>query len=312
MPINRPSNWHPPARPAIRSTLAQASDRPFAINDNLNNAYRSRPDRPWNRSWRPSYGSYYWNYHHHHWDYDCWYWGLGSPGVFYGDVPFGWLYYGYAPYGSLYGYAPYGSLYDTGSVEAAFYNPYVVAVPSRPIVYNYTQPVLVSAATQASRPADDAAAIESSVPNSVTQYFDAARGAFQHGDYPAALGQIDAAIRLDAQDAVLHEFRALVFFAMGEYDEAAEVLYSVLAAGPGWDWQTLSSCYADADTYATQLRALENYVQQNPKSAAANFVLGYQYMCLGNLQAAAERLRVVTQLQPSDKLSAALLKRLTS
>jgi len=111
---------------------------------------------------------------------------------------------------------------------------------------------------------------------------------------------------------VLHEFRALVFFAMGEYDEAAEVLYSVLAAGPGWDWQTVSSLYADPNTYTKQLHALETYVQQNPKSASASLVLGYQYMCLGDLQAADGRFQVVTQLQPSDRLSAPLFKRLTS
>ena len=79
------------------------------------------------------------------------------------------------------------------------------------------------------------------MPSAVASYFDAARGAFQQGDCRAALAQIDEAIRESPNDSVLHEFRALVFLATGEYDEAAEVLYSALAAGPGWDWQTLSS-----------------------------------------------------------------------
>lgn len=267
--------------------------RPMTINSSVNSVYRRRPDRPWNRPYRPRYGPYYWNYHHHHWDYDCWYWGTGYADSFYGDVPFGWL------LGSAYGVA-----------AGAFSNPYDVA-DSSPSVYDYSQPVLVSATTEDVSPADDPAAIDASVPIAVTSYFDAARGAFQQGDYPAALAQVDEAIREMPDDAVLHEFRALMFFAMKRYDEAAQVLYSVLAAGPGWDWQTLSSCYANAGTYATQLHALEKYVQQNPKSAAANFVLGYQYMCLGNLQAAAARFQVVTQLQPSDRLSAAFVKRLT-
>ncbi len=41
-------------------------------------------------------------------------------------------------------------------------------------------------------------------------------------------------------DAALHEFRALVLFALQRYDDAAAALYAVLTAGPGWDWATLS------------------------------------------------------------------------
>ena len=39
-------------------------------------------------------------------------------------------------------------------------------------------------------------------------------------------------------DASLHEFRALVLFALGQYEQAAATLYAVLSNGPGWDWTT--------------------------------------------------------------------------
>src|SRR5262249_25929330 len=137
---------------------------------------------------------------------------------------------------------------------------------------------------------------------------DAGRAAFRQGNYSRALAEVDRAIQGAPNDAVLHEFRALCLFALKRYDEAAQVLYNVLAAGPGWDWQTMSSLYGDPNAYATQLRTLENYVTSHPKSAPANLVLAYHYMCLGELDAAASLLKVVTELQPQDTLSAALLK----
>jgi hypothetical protein len=41
-------------------------------------------------------------------------------------------------------------------------------------------------------------------------------------------------------------------------------------------------------------------------------VLGYQYMCLGDLGASASVFKVVTELQPQDTVSAALLQSVTS
>ena len=46
-------------------------------------------------------------------------------------------------------------------------------------------------------------------------------------------------------DPTLHEFRALVLFAQGQYDAAAATLYPVLNAGPGWDWTTLVGLYPE-------------------------------------------------------------------
>ena len=106
----------------------------------------------------------------------------------------------------------------------------------------------------------------------------------------------------------MHEFRALCLFALKRYDEAAAVAYTVLTAGPGWNWTTLVGLYPDVDTYTNQLRALEAYVESNPSSSSAQFLLAYQYLAQGNTEAAATMFERVVQLQPNDELSASFVK----
>jgi hypothetical protein len=94
------------------------------------------------------------------------------------------------------------------------------------------------------------------------------------------------------------------------YDEAATSLYPVLSIGPGWDWPTLIGLYSDVAVYTRELRALESYVQQNPQSAPAKFVLAYHYVTQGHVDAAIPELRDVVRLQPRDTNSAELLQQL--
>jgi tetratricopeptide (TPR) repeat protein len=142
--------------------------------------------------------------------------------------------------------------------------------------------------------------------------FDAAREAFKAGDSAKAQTLVEKAIGLLPSDATLHEFRALTQFAQGRYKDAAGTLYAVLAAGPGWDWATMRGLYPDEDTYTRQLRALEEYARKDPQSGEAHFVLAYQYLVLGSKDAAVEQLKEVVRVQPQDKLSAALVKALTT
>src|SRR5262249_12436574 len=134
-----------------------------------------------------------------------------------------------------------------------------------------------------------------------------AREACKAGDAAKARTLVEKAIELLPSDATLHEFRALTLFAQGLYKEAAATLYAVLAAGPGWDWQTMRGLYPDEDTYTRQLRALEEYVRKNPAAGYARFVLAYQYLVLGAMDAAVTQLREVVRVEPEANLSAALL-----
>jgi TolA-binding protein len=140
--------------------------------------------------------------------------------------------------------------------------------------------------------------------------FDEARELFLKGDYAGAQAKVDKAIGVLPEDRVLHEFRALTLFAQKKYQDAATTLYAVMAAGPGWNWDTLKSFYPAPEVYTAQLRALEAHAKENAKAADDRFVLAYHYLTLGQAEAAVKALEQVHTLLPSDQLSAELLKAL--
>lgn len=246
-----------------------------------------------------SFGSYHSGWVHGYWNghgYGGWGWrnpywggwGLGlGMGLGWGLSAWG---FGSALYG--YGYMPY-------------YNPYYaapVAVVNQPVAvgsYDYSQPI----DTLTPPPAD-------TVTDPAMAAFDAGREAFKQGNYDQALKLAGDALSTVSSDTALHEFRGLCLFALGRYDDAAASIYAVLSVGPGWDWTTLISLYADPAVYTNQLRALENYCNTNPDSAAARFVLAYHYLTEGHTDAAVDMYRQVVKLMPSDTLSAKLLRQL--
>ncbi len=113
------------------------------------------------------------------------------------------------------------------------------------------------------------------------------------------------------RDAVLHEFRSLVLFALKRYSESAAAIHAVLAVGPGWDWKTLSSLYSNVETYTTQIRALEAHCKSQPQAADARFLLGYHYLTMGHTEEALPQFRVASELQPKDEVSASLVRSLS-
>jgi tetratricopeptide (TPR) repeat protein len=164
---------------------------------------------------------------------------------------------------------------------------------------DYAQPLEVPTDAQAAQ-------TDEGVVREAMDDFDLARGEFRQGRYDAATTDVDRALRLLPGDRTMQEFRGLCLFARGRYDEAAAVLYAVLAQGPGWDYDTQIALYPDAETYTRQLRALEDYVTRRPDDGAARFVLAYQYLVLNQQDAAAEQLRAAARISPEDKLSAHL------
>jgi tetratricopeptide (TPR) repeat protein len=220
--------------------------------------------------------------------------GLALLGLGLGYNSWGWGGYGY-PYGYAYGNQwGYGGWLNSGY----YYNPYYsTSLTLGPTVIDYSQP-LYSVAVEDSGTTDED-------PNTTAAMadFDAARGAFRQGDYNAALDGVHRALERLPNDAALHEFRALVLFAQGNYREAAATLHAVLANGPGWDWATMSALYPGVNVYTDQLRALEDYTRSNPDSADAQFVLGYHYMTEGYQDAGIRKFQRVVQLEPKDQLA---------
>jgi tetratricopeptide (TPR) repeat protein len=218
------------------------------------------------------------DYHFHPWHRGYWGWWR-PPGWFVGGVAAGWM---LAPVQPIFVYS----------------NPFF---DKSVTVIDYSQPL----SPPASDWANDAEALNSA--ESAIAFFDQAREAFWKGAHTDALALVDKAIKALPSDATLHEFRALTLFAMKDFRQAAASLYAVLAAGPGWDWETMKYLYSDVETYTKQLRALENYQRANPKSAEASFVLAYHYLVLGHINEAIEELENVVKLLPESQLSAELL-----
>ncbi|WP_417390808.1 hypothetical protein [Gimesia sp.] len=248
--------------------------------------YGDRNFRLSQNTYRPAYYRHsgyhgYWNYNR---GFGTGYYGYGS-GYGYGNN------YGYRPLGwGLGGWGLGSFLYSSGYL--GYSNPYYVN--SGTTVYNYSQPILVS-----TEPVD-------TDENPMDEVINNAVAAFQQEDYNAALDIINKGITQYPDDAVFHEFRALVLFARGDYQQAAATIHAVLAVGPGWDWTTLSSFYIYDDTYTGQLRALE----AAPQDAATRFLLAYHYLCCGHDEAAADQLRIVVQLKPNDHVAIDMLKML--
>jgi tetratricopeptide (TPR) repeat protein len=136
--------------------------------------------------------------------------------------------------------------------------------------------------------------------------FDAASEAFQAKDYEAALQKTDEALAQLPDDTAIHEFRALIFFARGDYQSAAAIIYAVLAVSPGCDWTTLASRYTDQEEYPRQLRALETFHKSHPESAAAAFLRAYHYTSCRHFEAAVKQYQTTAKLLPDDELVPAL------
>lgn len=206
--------------------------------------------------------------------------GLTAWGV--NRIGYGWGYWGYSN--------PYYS--DGGSYG-----------------YDYSEPLVVYAdggsATATATTADPGTPPPSSEPQPTDEgmaAFDEARAAFLAGDYAGALTKIDTTLKTMPRDTVVHEFRALVLFALKKYPESSAAIYAVLSAGPGWDWTTMISLYPGVDPYTKQLRELESFAKANPKSADAQFLLGYQYQTCGYSDNAAKQFKLAQALLSDDKL----------
>jgi hypothetical protein len=191
-------------------------------------------------------------------------------------------------------------------------NPYY----SEPLVLgnttiDYSQPLAAPPTTvivQQTAPTAQAADLPPGATPQGLEEFEAARTAFYAGDYPKALTMINQTLAAMPKDAVAHEFRALVLFALGKYHDAAATLHPVLAVGPGWDWTTMSGLYPSVDTYTTQLRALEQYVTKHDQAADARFVLAYHYLTLGHDEQAVKQLARIQKTLPGDSVTAQLLQ----
>ncbi|WP_425613695.1 tetratricopeptide repeat protein [Anatilimnocola sp. NA78] len=291
---NRPDWPNRPDRPIIggpnRPNWPNRPDRPIIgggnNNNNNNNIIINRPNNP-NWGWNSGWG---------HWNNHPWYHG-----------PWGnhWRSPWYRPSSAFFVGWGLGSWNN----RVVYSNPYIIQ--SSPSSFNYSQPVVINNIVSSDASATAEATAEATAQNEAAmKQFDAGLTAFHEGQFPAALNNFNASLKLLPGDPVVHEMLALTYFALGQFPQSAEVLNSLLASSPGMDWTTMSSLYGDIELYTTQLRTLERYVDANPTNAAAAFVLAYHYLVVGHTDAAIEKLQTVVKLQPKDMTAQRMLSAL--
>lgn len=278
----------------------------------------------WGGGWSgpPAYGGgYYGNWYNGCWNHSGWggfwaglgvgaltSWGLNALYNPYYAYSYGmssyfptWGAYDYTTWGlesvaTPWLYEDYSNPYTTPATQTIVVQQPVAEqaqAPATTVVFDYSKPI---SAMETARPTD---AVEAG-----QEALTAARESFRAGDYSQALSLTDQALAQTPNDAIMHEFRSLVLFALKRYDESAATAYAVLTAGPGWNWPTMVGLYPDVDTYIKQLRELETGVTRNPNSASSRFLLAYHYMVQGHKDAAASEFQNVVKLEPKDALSA--------
>lgn len=236
--------------------------------------YVNNYQRPWN-------GRY--DYVHNHWHGNNSYWNLRyRPSIWINPAT-----------GPVFGVGPV--------VTYNFVNPYL---SSTPVVYfsgyDYSRPIRpMNNVDQSGRVTEEA-----------IRRLDAARAAFRQQDYRRSLDLVEGAIRLLPDDPVMHEFRALALFAMREYDAAATVIYSVLGAGPGSDWSSMSTLYDNQEIYLAQLRDLSQYIAGVPDRPGPRFLLAYHLLVVGHPEAAYSQLVAVQRMRPDDRVTSEILRAL--
>jgi len=290
-------------------------------NVNINNNINNWGGGGWGGGWGGYHGGYWggnWGWNNHPWGA----WAATTAAVGLTSWALGSSFYNY-------GYASYANPYYVPTQYVVVDSPAVNY--SQPIATQsaYTQPsnttIIVNndpnqsttanptnAGTPATPPGTGDAGTAATGPNAeATAAYNSAADSFKAGDYNAALKGAETALAKLPSDTTLHQFRALCLFAMGKYQEAAGTIYAVLSVEPGWDWTSLSSYYPSVSVYTEQLRKLEAYVKANPKATDGHFVLGYHYLCAGHSDAALKQLKLVTEQQPQDQVSAALVRMLS-
>ena len=297
--LNRPAtlpankrNWNTNRWGGKNNVWGNNTNVNVRINNNFrnNNNFAYRPNYWGARPWWGAGGYHGW--HHGHWNYGWnkayyrhWYWADQSRN----DFASGFM-WGIAAWSM--GNMVYNMGYKTYS------NPYP-APPVQNTYITYAEPVSVAAA--ANPPGDDAVADAADTRSQ--EAMERSRTAFKNGDYMAASKAVDEAIAATPGDVTLHEYRALVFFALGKYSDAAGVLNPVLASGPGWGWDTMVGFYDSSSTYDAQLRKLEDYVKGTPDGADGHFLLGYHYLVCGHTEKSYEQFARTVELQPADSIA---------
>lgn len=199
----------------------------------------------------------------------CGYWPYNYSYVryyWYSCYPYSW--YGYNPvpyeYGDTYNYYTYNYYGSDGPANST-------ALSNQPN-YSVQQPLSETTADQ---------------------YFDEGVKAFEAGDYNTAIAKFALARQQAPDDKIIAFAYSQAYFASGDYKSAAQVLRAALAkVDPVTEGVFYPrGLYSDDDILLKQVEALSNAARLNRQDLDMQFLLGYQYLGLGELDEAAEPLK---------------------
>ncbi len=283
------------------------------INQNIINPwnlYTHRP--PWD--FDPGFSRPGWgiggNYWYDRWHYNCvrprWHWYHGCWHGYWGSswyVPAAWFVAGWG----------LGPFTNNWGFPRTYYNPYY----NRPVVvqtvpHDYSQPIVVNNYVTTDSQGAPMRVESNSQEEKAFSVFEEGLERFAQGNYVQSLTYFKVAVKELPNDAIVHEVLCLNFFAVSDYEAAAAGLNSLLSSAPGMNWTTMIGLYGVPDDYTKQLRALESFVVSNPNNAAANFVLAYHYLVLGEKDSAVAALRLVLKNEPRDGTAQRMLDALAS
>lgn len=117
---------------------------------------------------------------------------------------------------------------------------------------------------------------------------------FKAGGYEAALDRANRVLDLDPDNGDALLLIVQCYFALGNYELAAEALDDALATAPEHDWEKFVANYKQyfpsSLRFARHLRSLEGFVDQNPDLPAGHLLIGYFYGSLGETKRALSEL----------------------
>jgi tetratricopeptide (TPR) repeat protein len=136
-----------------------------------------------------------------------------------------------------------------------------------------------------------------------------ARNAFANADYDNAYMWAQNSNN-HVPRARNHVLMAQTLFAQGIYSAAAWEARAAVAMEPLIDSTTLYSYYDfNVPRFRRHFQALQDFVRQNPSSADARFLLGYQHRILNQKEPAHAQLAIATVLEPLDTVAKEMLAR---
>ncbi|MGE3776685.1 MAG: tetratricopeptide repeat protein [Pirellulaceae bacterium] len=269
----------------------------------------------------PHYGGYRYDDHHHYYPgyRNSFYSTLGRY-PYYGrstsiyTAPFGYSYYGWGSPGiglslGLSGFGAYvpglntyfgSSLYGLGA--SSYYAPSYLSSrtyygsPSLGTTSPY--PIYDPTLTLPSAATSPTSSV--SARSSVDEYLQAGRDAFLTGDYAEAQRLANHAVIESPDNAKAHELFGVALFAQGNFAAAAAATHAAASLAPLADWPTLYRYYHNKDKYTDHLRALQQFVKDNPSQVDGHFLLGAHYLMLGHRAEALAELRQYLQSAAGD------------